>query len=381
MAETTMRGPKWYRYNYTAYDKSKIPAAGELRFFNTILTGITHPCSVIGDGATAVSGLPFREIININAGANINLEVLRIAGNFVLVRNTSVGNINVNVGTAGVPNNYVLATTRYLFLQFHGTAWHFIPKEITALYVNGDLTMPAATIESRSIQIGHGRTGDGYAFIDFIGDATYPDYGLRLIRGNTGANATSQLEHKGTGGLYIRAIEAATIILATSSTNRIVILPTGEVGIGTNTPTLMFSVTEKTGFSPLGGTCIKVTNKTGGNTVAGRLVKTSTANDDAVVYTAIGDTECIGVFLESGIADGSEAWVVVGGIADVMLDDNVAAVHGNWMGTGAGAGYARTQASPAAAPQHFEEIGHCLESVAATGAGTHILARCVLHFL
>jgi len=29
---------------------------------------------------------------------------------------------------------------------------------------------------------------------------------------------------------------------------------------------------------------------------------------------------------------------------------------------------------------HFEEIGHCIETVAAGGAGTHILARCVLHF-
>ena len=59
----------------------------------------------------------------------------------------------------------------------------------------------------------------------------------------------------------------------------------------------------------------------------------------------------------------------------------VAAVHGNWVATGAAAGYARTGASPAASPQHFEEIGHSIESVTAGGGGTHILARVVLHFL
>jgi len=109
-------------------------------------------------------------------------------------------------------------------------------------------------------------------------------------------------------------------------------------------------------------------------------VKADTATDDAVILAGIGDTECFGVFLDAGIADGSEAWVVVAGIADVAFDDNVAAVRGNWVATGVAAGYARTSASPAAAPNHFEEIGHCIESVPAGGGGTHILARCVLHF-
>ena len=133
-------------------------------------------------------------------------------------------------------------------------------------------------------------------------------------------------------------------------------------------------------LTAVGGLAILLTNTTGANTVAGQLVKADTATDDAVVLAAAGDTECFGVFLDSDIADDAEAWVVVSGIADVAFDDNVAAVHGNWVATGVLAGYARTSASPAAAPQHFEEIGHCIESVVAGGGGTHILARCVLHF-
>jgi hypothetical protein len=85
----------------------------------------------------------------------------------------------------------------------------------------------------------------------------------------------------------------------------------------------------KNKLTALGGLAIKLTNKTGSNTVQGQLVKADTANNDAVILTAISDTECFGVFLEGGIADGSEAWVVVSGICDVAMEDNTAATRGN----------------------------------------------------
>ena len=139
---------------------------------------------------------------------------------------------------------------------------------------------------------------------------------------------------------------------------------------------------DKFKITTIGGYAVKLTNQTGANTIAGQLVKADTASDDAVILTAAGDNECFGVFLDSGIADGSEAWVVISGIADVAMEDNTAATHGNWVQTSdAEVGYANaTSATPAAAPAHFEEIGHCIESVAAGGGGTHILARCIVHF-
>ena len=138
----------------------------------------------------------------------------------------------------------------------------------------------------------------------------------------------------------------------------------------------------KVQLTPIGGIAVKLTNTTGANTIAGQIVKADTTTDDAVILTTAGDVECIGVFLDSGVADDAEAWVVVAGIADVAMQDNTAATHGNWVETSdAEAGYANaTAASPAAAPAHFEEIGLCIESVAAGGGGTHILARCILHF-
>ncbi len=140
-------------------------------------------------------------------------------------------------------------------------------------------------------------------------------------------------------------------------------------------------------FTALGGLAIKLTNKTGANTVAGQLISFDTTTDDAVALTTADDDECSGVFLDSGVANNAEAWVVIAGVADVAMQDNTAATHGNWVRTSIiEAGYANaTNAGPPGGgipelDRHMKEIGNCIESVSATGGGTHILARCVLHF-
>jgi hypothetical protein len=279
---------RYENFDYATY-KTDIPFNGERRYMNNILTGIQHRCSVLGDGIKTVAQLPFLELIRIETDSSISFETLQIIGNVVLIKNTDSGDITINLGTAGVPVNYVLPSGYSQLFEYNSDGWESIPNRFHAAVFSG------------------------------------------------------------------------------------------SVGIGTNTPTLVFSVNEKSGFTDIGGFAIKLTNRTGSDSVEGQLVKTSASYDDAVQLTGINDDECIGVFLESGVADGSEAWIVVSGIADVMLDDNVSSVHGNWMGTGQ-AGLARTSGSPPAAPDHFEEIGHCIETVAATGPGTFILARCVLHF-
>ena len=137
-------------------------------------------------------------------------------------------------------------------------------------------------------------------------------------------------------------------------------------------------------LTALGGYAIKLTNKTGSNSVAGQLVQTDTSQNDAVKLTGIDEEETIGVFLDGGVSDGSEAWIVVSGIADVAMQDNTTATRGNWVRSSVTeAGYAdATNAAPPspASFTHFNEIGNCIETVTATGGGTHILARCVLHF-
>jgi hypothetical protein len=64
-----------------------------------------------------------------------------------------------------------------------------------------------------SLQIGNARTGNGYAYVDLIGDATYTDYGARFERNNTGPNATTFIVHRGTGAVGIQTTEAAPVHL------------------------------------------------------------------------------------------------------------------------------------------------------------------------
>ena len=152
----------------------------------------------------------------------------------------------------------------------------------------------------------------------------------------------------------------------------------GEVEAGGAVP--KFKITA------LGGMAIKLTNNTGANTIQGQVVMVDPAEDDAFILCA-GNTDtdnaniAIGIVFESGVADEAEAWIVVSGIADVAMEDNVAAVRSFWIGASeAEDGYADVVDHPKNAPDHMHEIGHCIESVAAGGGGTHILARCIIHF-
>jgi len=84
------------------------------------------------------------------------------------------------------------------------------------LYTEGNIDMNADSTEERSIEIGEGRNGNGYAYIDLIGDSTYSDYGFRMLRQNNGANSNSEIKHRGTGNLLINLMESGSANLATN---------------------------------------------------------------------------------------------------------------------------------------------------------------------
>jgi len=137
-------------------------------------------------------------------------------------------------------------------------------------------------------------------------------------------------------------------------------------------------IKEKITWTEEGGLAVRLTNKTGAPSVKGSLVETHT-NDESFELTGADCTECFGAVYEDGIADGSECLVVVGAIAEVLLKDGTASTTKNWVQTADAAGRAdATNGSPAAAPQHFQEVGHCIET---KGAGTDVLAKIIMHFL
>lgn len=85
-----------------------------------------------------------------------------------------------------------------------------------------NLVLTAATTETRSIEVGQNRTGDGSSFIDLIGDATFTDFGLRIQR-TAGANGGSAITHRGTGLFVISTTEAAGYSFRVSGSTRLAI--------------------------------------------------------------------------------------------------------------------------------------------------------------
>jgi len=88
------------------------------------------------------------------------------------------------------------------------------------------------------IKVGAGRTVDGNAYIDLIGDTTYTNYGTRLIR-YSGVNASTALAHRGSGLLSIGTQDSGSLQLVTSNSVRMYISSSGNsgnIGIGTTSP-------------------------------------------------------------------------------------------------------------------------------------------------
>lgn len=134
-------------------------------------------------------------------------------------------------------------------------------------------------------------------------------------------------------------------------------------------------------FTEDGGLAVKLTNRTGSESIKGYVVAASSTFDSAVGLYPVDTPNGIGVFLESGVADGQEAWIVTTGLAYVYFSGSTTRGYlaRTAFSTDAAAvtGQAVSEAypsNPAATDKHFGEIGHVLQS--RTGAG---LALCNLH--
>ncbi len=133
--------------------------------------------------------------------------------------------------------------------------------------------------------------------------------------------------------------------------------------------------TTKSKLTSIGGYAVKLTNNTGVNSVEGQLVEADNTDENSYKKADANATDVIGAVHNAGIADGSEVWIVIAGIAEVLLDAG-GCVHHDRLISSATAGSADVWNVGGAVATHFQEIGHAIETV--VGAG---LAKAVLHFL
>lgn len=121
-----------------------------------------------------------------------------------------------------------------LQLPIQGSAGGLLIGGDVNLYRSGDkeLSIGSGLIIAKAgtnyIELGQ-ITDNQYAYIDLKGDATYTDYGLRLLRGNEGPNTYSGLYHRGTGDLRIVTMEAAPIEFWTSNVIKMSLTTAGQL--------------------------------------------------------------------------------------------------------------------------------------------------------
>jgi hypothetical protein len=109
------------------------------------------------------------------------------------------------------------------------------------LTVSGAATINNTVISAASIELNSLGTGNRNAYIDFHSDDTYTDYGLRIIKGS-GANGEATITKRGTGAFNLLNEDASPMLFWTSGAERMRIDNSGNVGIGTNSPSTKLHV-------------------------------------------------------------------------------------------------------------------------------------------
>ena len=162
--------------------------------------------------------------LTVSGGGNIQFNNY---GAGTLITDSS-GNITATTSPPGTGVFVPLAGGAAVGEKMTGTLYGTSTNMSGAGTYAGSMTLGngAAAAEAH-LTIGQGRTGNGYSYIDLVGDATYTDYGFRIIRGNGGANTTSELVHRGTGNFSLVSSDGGDIALIPNA---------GNVGIGTTTP-------------------------------------------------------------------------------------------------------------------------------------------------
>lgn len=207
----------------SASDKINFSTAGTERL-EIDSTGLA-----IAGGISMTANLDMQDNDKILLGSGDDLEIYHDGSNSFID----------DSGTGGL---YLRSNQTQISKYTGETCAKFIADGAAELYHNNAKTLETynlgvklgntASGGSSEVQIGTMASGNRYSQIDLVGDDTYTDYGLRLIRHNGGANTFSQLTHRGTGELQIHVQDSGFIGFHTNNTTRVRITSSGHVLFG-----------------------------------------------------------------------------------------------------------------------------------------------------
>lgn len=168
--------------------------------------------------------------ITISTSADYDIRLNPLYGDIVLAGYTKAyGDIQYAGDYHPVYNRGSDVDHRIWEVSVTGTPYMMWDESADNHYTNKGMRIANTQIESANIEVNRYGSGNRYAYIDLVGDGTYSDYGLRLVRYNTGANAISELKHRGTSSLKISTIEAAAMYFYTNNSIRLSIESSGHV--------------------------------------------------------------------------------------------------------------------------------------------------------
>ena len=181
------------------------------------------------------------KFVNLQTGSLTTTSNVSTTGNNTVSGQLQAARVNVTGSTKPANGMYLGAANELRFttnsgdrftIESNGQVGIGTVNPAYTLDIIGNFRMHNGSSDTR-MELGGGGTGSSRnAYIDLVGDTTYTDYGLRLMRSNTGANTSSLISHRGTGNFIFEAIEAADMYFQTTNLTRMIIDSGGSVCIG-----------------------------------------------------------------------------------------------------------------------------------------------------
>jgi hypothetical protein len=197
-------------------EKLRIDASGRVLIGATTNTG--SRLSVVDFSATSIPSLGSPGVLHVGCNTGFGLSLG--------TRDTGVSYIQ-SQRVDGTATAYSL-----LLNPAGGSVGVGTTSPSDTLHVAGGARFGANDTSTAYLEVGAGATGNRSAFIDLIGDTTYSDFGLRLSRGNSGANTNSELRHRGTGSLILKAQDSGSLVFSTTNDERARIDSSGRLLAG-----------------------------------------------------------------------------------------------------------------------------------------------------